>query len=201
MKTITIKQAIEQHLINTMTAINKKLAETIERKAKKARFTHEEIAGIEEVIRTVGWSSQMENLLTLFSLLSHSPELKSGSMIPIEQFCIIKLSKNKSNHKYPVNTPLILTDKTNCFCLNRDGTMTTSRFVSQDEPVLASEEEIISCIKNLTQKQWSSIMTDGCFSDMIKAAMGSIICIESGVKDNEETEIILDNGRTITIGD
>ena len=141
-------------------------------------------------------------MMKLWSLLHDAPELKTGSMLPLELFAVVLIENHSGNHNYPVNKPLIVTGKDGYLWNPPDGTVNSWKFMPVDKPRYATDEEVEQCIKDLTPVQWQKFRTFEVFLPIQDAAMNRSVMVENdetGRNNGDDNEIELADGRKITV--
>jgi len=200
MKT-TVRGAIEQVLLQKLKEVTGKLRDKDERKEKKRQFSKKKIIEIHTALKSLGWNEdQIPKMLNIFSILTEAPELKNGLKLPAEVFAVFVLDSTDGNkHAYQLNVGLICTEKSTPYMLHTDGGSSHWAVGIGSNPRYATDEEIKSCVKNLSQGQWKTIMTTDLFKPIIDQAMNSDVHVEAAEESEQEEgeEIVLANGRSI----
>lgn len=206
MQTLTVKDVIKAELLRVCKNVTRKLREKEARKEKKKTFSREEVAEIEKIHKEQGLdTNQSARHFKIYSILHDAPELKAGSMLPLELFAVV-LIESGVHHNYPANKPLIATSNDGYLWNPSDGSPSNWRFLSSDNPRYATDDEVEQCIKDLTDRQWMSFHTHAVFKPVTDAAMGREVMVEDAPASNGESEegngeIRLQDGRTITMSD
>ena len=203
MKT-TVKGLIKDHLIAVCKAKNAIMRGKQEAKIKKQvtkKSTEEAINALHSTFN----KDSTEAIMHALSILLGMPEI-SNRVFTLEWFGVLVLGKNTGGaHAYDLNVPLIITKAgggSDNRLFHNDGAITNWPFSMVDEPRIATDEEVVTCIDNLTDKQWSVIMTNTLFGSLIKDAMNAdveVLNIGEGT-EKESSEEIETNGRRITMG-
>jgi hypothetical protein len=205
MKT-TIKGLIKAHLIKVCkekTAIMRERQELKPKKQITKKATEEAVASLRKVFN----QETSDGIMHALSILLGTPEI-SQRVFALELFGVLVLGKNTaSNHAYPTNSPLIITNHaggSNNWLMHTDGSISNWHFTMADEPRLATDAEIVDCIDSLTDAQWRVIITHDLFSGLVKDAMSAEVDVlqigEGESVANGDSNEIETNGRRITIG-
>lgn len=197
----TIRGAIEQVLLLKLKEVTGKLRDKNEKKEKKKQFSREKIIEVHNIFKAGGWSeASLDSMLKVLGVLFDAPELGLGLKLPAEVFAVFVLSSTDGNkHAYPLNFPLICTEKNGPYMLHSDGGAGHCPAGIGSNPRYATDDEIEQCVKNLSANQWRTIMTTDLFKPIIDQAMNSDVHIEATESSSQEDgeEIVLANGRSI----
>lgn len=203
MPTLTVKDVIKAELLKVCLDVTRKLRDKENKKDKKRKFSREEVADIEKLSREMGWeATKVEKQMKIYSILHAAPELKAGSMLPLELFAVVLIGPG-SHHNYPAGKPLIVTGKDGHLWNPSDGAVASWRFIHSDNPVYATDEQVEQCIKDLTPVQLNRFYTLDVFIPIKDAAMNRMVTVEEATVPNGELaddEIELADGRKITVG-
>lgn len=163
-------------------------SETTERQRKKpekkdnSKFSAEERSDIYSAMS--GWDAGFKDrMMKTFSILLKAPELatdKNGILFDL--FSVAVCEARENGHPWKKKPFIIVHSKNQCG-LGPTGEMETY-FRDNDRPRLATAEEIVTCIENLTEAQWNKVRTDALFSPIVEASMNREVVID-------ENEVIL----------
>lgn len=132
------------------------------------------------------WTGDARNqLMTAFSILLKAPELATAgrSKGVFDLFSVVVCGKNVNNHPWGKDIPFIIVHSRNQVGLSPDGRLDTY-YRDNDKPRLATEDETVECIKDLTAAQWKIVMNDPLFSPIVESAMQREVVID-------ENEVVL----------
>lgn len=163
-----------------------KLEEKAKVKLKYNKFVVDDVRKLTTII-TDGRVEKTNAFLKILAILLEAPELnpKEGDQSTIlDPFSVVILTNNNtSKHVFQQQVPFIVTNGKVRQILNNDGA-TDIGYFAPGEFRLASSEEVLTCIQNLTDAQWRSIRREDLFSSVIEAAEN----MELGESQQQQTE-------------
>lgn len=183
MKT-TFKELVAGELVNLLestTAPQRKPETVVEKKEKPSKFPIEELKKLKEVRRgaiehtyidfiyeAIGTAFKDEKLVEAFK-----PKQASSSYLKFPVYTVVVPTANLSSHDQPLNKPCIITHGTNCYYLDRRGDVSryTIRQESASSVKIATPEQILECVRELTDAQWKTIMSNDLFFSVREKAM------------------------------
>jgi len=167
----------------------------------------EEIAKIEQILKSIGHvPEQIKKWTSLFSVLTKSPELEAGAHFETELFCVVLLGSGYGvNHNYTTDYPMLVAGFTgkNPVLFDHSNGKTNQWSISYyDCPRYATNDEIETMVRGLSQAQWREIYTNQFFAPLLDEAFGRIVLVpndDSNGSERKTEEIQLPDGRMITM--
>lgn len=203
--TLTVKDVIKTELLRVCKDVTDRLMEKEAKKDKKRKFSREDVTQVEAFFKEMGLSlDQANRWMKIYAVLHDAPELKAGSILPLELFAVVLIESNSGNHNYPAGKPLIVTGKEGFLWNPSDGAISNWKFLPADNPRYATDDEVEQCIKDLTDIQWKKLHYHDLFRPVVDAVMNKEVTVEEmPASDHEEgnNEIRLKDGRTIIIAE
>lgn len=131
------------------------------------------------------WGAEVKaQLMNVFSILLKAPELgQSTANAVFNLFSVVVCEANINSHPWVKKAPFIIVHSKNQCGLGPDGNMGTY-YRDMDKPRLATAEEVVKCIENLSEAQWTKVRSDPMFSPILASAMNMEVVID-------ENEVVL----------
>lgn len=169
-KKTTMRDLLAIELLELCQKTNAKLKATND---EKNRFPKEKLEKLSKLATEVYSNIDYgKRLMKWAAELLDAPELATASGITFPLFSVIVLEKKNSNHGYKLNEPHIVTHSENRTLLHSDGHMSRWTFDPvNDSARLATDEEIVTFINNLTDDQWKTIATNPLFNPLAQAIL------------------------------
>lgn len=205
--TTTVKDVIKAELFRVCLETTTKFRTKHEKKEKKEKYTAEEVEKVRSLFKSLGWDERLVGFqMEALAILHDAPELKKPTIPAMEPFCVVVCEKNGSSHPFG-KLPVILVkkrDANGAFAMANDGSVGsyTFQFVG-DGPRFATDEEVKSCIDNLSDAQLRVVTSHDIFSSIMDAAMAKAVqCedipVEEEDKDNGEITVY---GRSLNVAE
>lgn len=204
MKT-TVTGLIKRHLIKVCKEKTQLMRDRIDLKQKK-QFSNKKIDAAVACLRNSFTPEGTISLLGALSALFDAPELRR-TIFDLELLGVVVLEKNPNQIPYSTDVPWIISRtgaQNRCFYTDGHGDVGYA-FGIEHDPRPATDEEIVQCIENLTEKQWSAVLNPSSplFVPIIKDALANEVEVVETPLVNGEAKAgaeIETNGRRITIG-
>jgi hypothetical protein len=168
-KKVTMRDLLSIELLELCQKTNAKMRvpDDVSRK-----FPKEKVEKLGKLAHAVyGDSTYGNRMMQWAAELFDAPELASGRVV-FPLFSVIVLEKKNSGHGYKLKEPHIVTHSENRVLLHSDGHMGRWNFDPvNDEAKLATDEEIVKFINNLTDEQWKVIATNPLFNPLAQAIL------------------------------
>jgi hypothetical protein len=127
---------------------------------------------------TYGKEDWARKMLRLIAHVTKRPEIDQYAQLIIDNglvaqgpnydpLTVIVLEDKRSNHNFTTNKPYIIVNGKNFRLLHETGRTDDTRYSAEDNPRLATDEEIEQCLENLTAAQLRKIMTHDLFAPLV----------------------------------
>lgn len=168
-KKLTLRDILSVELLSVLQTTTESCR--VQTVSAERKLSDQDLKDIDQLLGESGWSGDHRaRMKRILGIATKTPELMSaGSVFPV--MAVITLQVNATSHGYDLNTPHIVVHRDNRLLLHKNGKVNHSTYSISDKPTLATDEQVIECIQNLTDAQWKTIASDPLFAPIMNAAL------------------------------